>query len=59
MTTLENKIAESFKSEFELNADKVNIQGINAFVCSGNLEYWCKLTSNGVKKNSWRLEVYN
>ena len=61
MTTLENKVAESFKSEFNYSADRIVVKGIFAYAFNDNqnIEYYCKLNTRGVKKNSWRLEVYN
>lgn len=51
MKTIETKVAESFELEFGYKAEKITIEEGTANADG----YWCKITSKGVKKNSWRL----
>ncbi len=57
--TIEAKVLESFISEFSCSPTKIQIDGDYAYAYVNSTCYWCRLNSRGVKKNSWRLEVYN
>lgn len=50
-TNIESKVKASFISEF--GYEPTNIKIDENYADADN--YWCKLTSKGVKKGSWRL----
>lgn len=56
MKTIESKVINSFKSEFNMNIEHIIINTKNSFIMSNGQWYWCILNKKGVKKNSWRLE---
>jgi hypothetical protein len=49
---IKNRIVESFKNEFGIEIEKIEIYDNIAEV---NNYWYCRLTSKGVKKNSWRV----
>ena len=55
----EQKVLNSFISEFTFSPDFIQINGDYAYAHINSTIYYCRLNSRGVKKNSWRLEVYN
>lgn len=59
MENLNVKIQKSFESEFGMEPDSYRIIQNIAIVTVDIIEYSCKLTKTGVKKNSWRLETEN
>jgi len=57
-----DKVFYSFKNEFGVMTDNIKatadvITGYGEVTLNNSLTYWCRLTSKGVKKNSWRREV--
>jgi hypothetical protein len=54
-TQIETKVINSFFAEFGYQPTTISIIEEYAFVDN----YSCRLNSKGVKKNSWRLEIYN
>jgi hypothetical protein len=55
MTKMETKVINSFIAEFGYQPTTLYFIEEYAFVDN----YCCRLNSIGVKKNSWRLNIYN